>query len=124
MFRSLDIRVRDSVFDPRSGGGKVTYRQSAEGSTLYRVHVFLEGADLPYVKTATYRLHPSFDPAVQIVRRSASNPNCRLTIWTWGLFEVEVTVEDKFGATTGFVHRLTYGDEVEAAPEEKFRVVE
>jgi len=123
MQRALNIRVRDSVYDPRGSGDTIQFRKPRSGSPLYRVHLFLEGDDIVYVKQATYRLHQTFANPVRTVARTPSNPNCMLQIWTWGLFEVEVTVEDKSGGRTTLTHALSYGREIEKAQPGKFRAV-
>lgn len=44
-----------------------------------------------------YKLHPTFSKDVRFLHRSTKTPTCRLTIWTWGLFEVEPVIEDADG---------------------------
>ncbi len=123
-FRELDIDVSDSVFDPRTRSKVIQFREpNGRSAALYRVHLFLTGEDLPYVKRATYTLHPTFADRVRVVERTVQNPNCLLQIWTWGLFEVRVDVEDKFDNVTVLTHDLTYGREIEATPAEKFNKV-
>ncbi len=81
----------------------------------YRVFLYVEGSDLPYVKSVTYHLHETFRNNVRKVQRTPSNPNCQLVIWTWGLFEMRVVVEDKFGQTKSYNHLLTYDRDFETA---------
>ena len=122
-FRELDIDVSDSLFDPRTKSKTIQFREPSSGSPLYCVHLFLTGDDLPYVKRATYLLHPTFHDRVRVVERTVQNPNCVLQIWTWGLFEVEVRIEDKFDNVTVRKHNLTYAREIEETPADRFKKV-
>lgn len=121
MERNLEIRIRDSIFDPRDVSAAPEWRLGAGEGPLYKVHIFLEGNDLLFVRGATYILHETFAQPVRTVTRSASNPNCLLTIWTWGIFPVRVIVEDKRGQKFEFEHLLTYGADIEKTPRSLFR---
>ena len=111
MERPLRIEVKDSVIDPNlpaSAPKKVYYREGDDGRALYKVWVYLLGDDLPYVQSVTYTLHPTFGNPVRHLSRTPSNPNCQLVIWTWGLFDLKATIEDKMGSVYEVVHSLTY----------------
>jgi hypothetical protein len=111
MEAQLKIEVRDSVFDPDLPPNQARvahYRKGENGQAFYKVWLYLSGESLPYVQAATYVLHETFADPVNRIVRLPSNPDCRLTIWTWGLFEVKVTIEDKMGRIYETVHRLTY----------------
>lgn len=58
-----------------------------------------------------YKLHPTFKQPERTVRRTLNNPNCKLKIWTWGLFLVKVTVTTKDRFKHRFSHTLTYDRE-------------
>lgn len=107
----LQLAVRDSVHEPGKPMGAIVY-DKAGGRARYKVWVYLEGPDLPYVKTATYHLHPTFPNPVRTVARRLANPNCALEIWTWGLFELTVEVEDKNGRVHRLVHDMGYAGEL------------
>ena len=124
MLPPANIEVRDSVFDPSLYGldpfkfkgppglkRKVFVRAKASKPT-YKVWLYLYGKDVPYVETATYTLHETFTEPVRTVRRSLANPHCQLVIWTWGLFEIRVTVKDKRGGHYELTHQLTYGKQL------------
>ncbi len=117
--RTYDIQVMDSVINPnvplRKGGYNAYYRESGRSNArkLYKVHIFLTGNDLAFVKEATYVLHETFANPVQTIERTMSNQNCMLTIWTWGIFTVRVEIEDNRGNRMRLEHRLTYGREIE-----------
>ncbi|MDZ7290741.1 MAG: hypothetical protein ONB44_18565 [candidate division KSB1 bacterium] len=111
MFRRLDVQVKDTVFDPGSSQKKVYYKTDGQ-TTWYKVWIFLEGLDLPYVMGVTYRLHSSFPDPNRHVKRTVTNPNCQLVLWTWGLFEIKALVEDKNGRTHELVYELQYDKEL------------
>lgn len=112
----LDIDVKDSVFDPdlpRSSSSNIYFRiGKGDGKTYYKVWLYLEGNDLPYIDSVTYTLHESFREPNQTVRRTSSNPNCKFVIWTWGLFTVRATIIDKKGFTYKVRHELRYDNEL------------
>ena len=111
---SYNIEVRDSVKNPyltetpkfkREFGIKGEYNN-------YKVWIYLEGPDLPFIKRVTYRLHPTFKHQVRTIESSPSNPKCALQIWTWGIFTVKAEIEDVGGKTFELEHLLTYGEEI------------
>lgn len=84
MFGALDVAIKDTVFDPDSPGGppRIYARGLQEENPRYKVWLYLAGEDLPYVRSVTYKLHPTFPQPVRKVLRTPSNPNCKLVIWT------------------------------------------
>ena len=112
----LDIEVRDTVFDPdlRRSNSKVLLRKG-ERTIKFRVFLYLEGYDLPYIESVTYTLHESFRKPNRTVRRTSSNPNCKLAIWTWGVFLVKATVVDIKGFSYTLEHQLTYDRDLPTA---------
>lgn len=105
----LNIEVRDTVFDPNlphTDDAPVHFRK---GDRIeYKVWLYLEGNDLPYIDSVTYTLHETYRPPNRNVQRTPANPNCQLEIWTWGLFTVKVTILDKKGFSYEVAHSLTY----------------
>jgi len=112
MLNKLNIKVRDTVFDPGLKENKVHAHGTGSKKPMYKVWLYLEGRDLPHVKSVTYQLHPTFGDTLRVVERSYSNPNCSLIIWTWGIFTVHAYVEDKSGRKHEFVHSLQYGEQL------------
>jgi len=110
----LEIKLRDSVYEPGASDRTIHFDASLEDRPRYRVWLYLEGPDLPYVKKVTYHLHPTFPNPVREVRRTPANPKCAMPIWTWGLFEVRADVEDKGGGVRTLRHELTYDREITA----------
>ena len=87
----------------------------------YKVTLRLEGRDLPYVAFATYQLHRSFRVRTHRIDRTVSNPDCSLTIWTWGLFRVGVVIHLKSGQRIRVHHDLHYDDAIREAEPDKLQ---
>jgi transcription initiation factor IIF auxiliary subunit len=105
----LAVEMRDSVFDPELGPDqKAQVRRQKGKKPLYRVFLYLEGSDLPYVSQVTYYLHSTFSDPVRTISRTVANPRCKLEIWTWGLFRVRAVVVDKKGQSYTMYHDLSY----------------
>lgn len=105
----MNIKVVDTIIPPYSSK-KMGYidKSSTNKNPYYRVWMYLEGPDLPYVEKVTYVLHSTFNNPLRSVNRTPANPNCSVDIWTWGIFTVKVIIEDKRGDTTVIHHRLMY----------------
>ncbi|MGG8495025.1 pYEATS domain-containing protein [Tenacibaculum sp. TC6] len=115
--KTYDLRVKDSLFNPDERSIKgidVAYykKQNKEGITYYKVHLYIDGMDLAFVKKVTYILHKSFKNPVRTIERRPDNPHCKLILWTWGLFEIRVEIEDINGQKTELEHYLSYGKEI------------
>jgi hypothetical protein len=108
MIGKFDLEIVDTVFDPASSDNTVFRRTPSQGAPLYKVWLYLKGESLPYVESVTYKLHPTFAKRVHKVQRTHSNPDCRLVIWTWGLFKVHAVVETRRGETYELEHDLRY----------------
>lgn len=112
----LDIVVKDTVLDPNLSPSdparKIHFRKVGDETYYYKVWLYLEGNDLPYVESVTYTLDQTFPNPIRTVRRTPSNPHCQLVIWTWKLFTVKVTIVDKRNNTYEVMHELSYDKEL------------
>jgi transcription initiation factor IIF auxiliary subunit len=113
MRKQFDIKVKDSLIDPQATTSRSAQYKDRDKRPLYRVWLYLEGTDLPYVQSVMYKLHPTFPNPLLTIERTVSNPMCKTAIWTWGIFTVEATILTKTGETIAVSHRLTYGSEIE-----------
>jgi transcription initiation factor IIF auxiliary subunit len=118
--RTLSVEVRDSLFDPDTTERVAQFRRQPSGDSLYRVFIYLDGPDLPFVREAAYHLHETFSPPVRRVTRTVSDPRCKLMIWTWGLFRVKVIITPKAGRQITLYHDLNYDRQIHS-PETTFR---
>lgn len=120
----LDLEVKDTIFDPNLSrsdpAAKVHVRKQGKDTYYYKVWLYLEGNDLPYIDYVTYTLDDTFPDPNRTVTRTPSNPNCQLIIWTWGLFKVKTRIFDKRGSAYDVVHQLGYTKQL---PEESDKYV-
>ena len=111
------ITIVDTAIDPSTASDPARARevrfQNAGGKDLYKVWIYLDGPDVPFVQAAIYELHPSFAKRVHTVSRTVANPSCALIIWTWGIFDVKATLRMKSGEAVELTHKLTYDREFE-----------
>ena len=105
--REFNVWVEDLPFDPY-GGDRVVYYKSQGERWSYKVSLFLNGMDVPFVRSVTYKLPSSFDVSFRRVVRSLWNPNCKLVLWVWGKFEVRVWIETKKGHVFETSHYLDF----------------
>ena len=103
----MNIKVVYSMLAP-NGSKRIGYVDRSSSPHSYKVWLYIEGPDLPFVDKVTYILHKTFRNPYREITRTPANPNCALEIWTWGLFTVKVIVVDKKGETTIINHRLSY----------------
>lgn len=116
---TYDIKIKDSVTNPNvyltGKDSRTAYYKQIPGSDtqmLYKVWLYLDGRDLPFVKSVKYILHNSFKNPVKIVERTSLNQNCAFAIWTWGIFLVKAELEDVKGRIVKIEHYLTYGNQI------------
>src|SRR5262245_46424336 len=113
--RALNIVVKDSLFDPDRPDDKFVQVRRSGGTSLYRVFLYLDGLDVPFVNRVTYKLHETFSPRERTVTRSPSTTRCKIDIWTWGVFTVVAVIEDKQGRTFTMSHYLEYAAQLSEA---------
>ncbi len=111
--RNLDIVVKDTVVEKANGNEHIIAKKSTS-STMFKVTLFLEGNDLPFVNKVTYTLHETFKNRIKKIKRSLSNPNCTLVFYAWGTFTVKVKVESLKGDNLVISHPLQFGSEVQS----------
>jgi hypothetical protein len=115
---SMELRIVDSAIDPDHPHDAqachehvVRYRKIDGGKFSYRVFVWLDGPDLPFVDRVRWELHESFPQRHVEVARSFANQRCKLTLWTWGLFEIRAKVILKDRRELELTHMLAYDRE-------------
>jgi len=117
VLKQIELRVFDTAVDPSAEEKIIYYKPGAQ--PLYRVWIYVDGPDLPFVESVTYRLHPTFEQPERTVPRTISNPSCKLEIWTWGLFEVTAVVQTKNEQRFELRHELTYDQQFAEAVSRK-----
>ena len=70
-----------------------------------------------------HRGRGSFKDRDHTVVRTDSNPRCKFSFYTWGVFTVKVLIKDLEGGEVLLKHRLNYADDVQdAAKSRKFKI--
>ena len=114
---TYNLEIKDILLDlEESNDSKTVYYKNSTRSQkkLYKVKIYIDGLDLPYIKQVTYKLHSTFGKnRVNIIKRTPSNLKCGLTIWTWGIFTVNAEIEDLKGRIIQLEHRLTFGNQLQ-----------
>jgi len=110
--QALNVALKDSLFDPDRPDDKVVQVRRSESKSLYRVFLYLDGPDLPFVNRVTYRLHETFSPNTRTVARTPSNPRCKFDMWTWGVFTAVAVIEDQQNRTFRMSHYLEYAGQL------------
>ena len=105
--RELRVEIVDTPFDPDGQSRTIRY-DDTRSRPLYKVWIYLKGPDLPYVRQVTYFLHSSFKKNIRVVRRTATNTDCRLMLKTWGVFTIRAIIETRSEEHFEISHRLTY----------------
>jgi len=93
----------------KSFDGRIKFRRfSAGGRDHYNLAVWIDGAasELDAIEKVDYMLHPSFSTPIRTSRERKSG--FAISIWTWGIFNIEVTVHFKDGSKKVIDHYLTY----------------
>lgn len=103
----MDIQINDLPYDIYGNKKEIHYYRK-EGKTFFKVHVFLTGLDLSFVHNVTYLVHKSFPTPKRYIEKSISNPNCTLSMWVWGKFEVKAVVEFLNGRRFTYNHFLNF----------------
>jgi len=107
----MDLTVAHEVEKDRRG--KIKYRRFRKGGyDHYKVKLYIKGDDLKNVSHVEYELHPTFSNRNRTVEDPSDNFS--LSIWTWGEFDVAVTVYLKDGEIKTFNHPLEYSNQLPA----------
>jgi hypothetical protein len=101
-----EIQITTQAVDPATGS--VYYTYNSAGRQIFKIKVLVTGPDKFNVRSVHYQLHPSFSPS----EYSSSDPynNFELELWTWGAFEMPITVTMKDGRIFEYDYYFTFGD--------------
>ncbi len=90
--------------------GRVRFRKFAKyGYDQFKIRLFLSGP-LSQIEYVEYELHPTFIEPVRISKdRSAGFP---IEFWTWGEFEILVTIHFLDGHDEEMTYYLEYSSEL------------
>ena len=93
----------------QSPDGKIKYKIFHKGGREhYNVAIWVNATDdeLDQIEKVEYSLHPSFK---RRIRKSKDRENkFSITIWTWGMFNIDATVFFRDGTTSKHSYYLSY----------------
>jgi transcription initiation factor IIF auxiliary subunit len=93
----------------RDSKDRIKFWQRSEASREhYHVGIWIEGdaVDLDRVDQVDYLLHPSFNRQTRTSRNRSNSFS--ITIWTWGLFDIHLTLHMTDGTKTELDYLLDY----------------
>ena len=93
----------------RKKNGRYKYKSfSEDGREHYNLKIYLEGGKdlLKKVDKVKYKLHESFYKPIRISERR--DKKFRINIWTWGMFNIEVTIYFLDGSNEDLNYYLDY----------------
>jgi|APSaa5957512535_1039671.scaffolds.fasta_scaffold309927_1 transcription initiation factor IIF auxiliary subunit len=92
--------------------GKILFKKfSDKGDEHFKLSIFLDG-EIEQVESVDYELHRSFKNPLRKVDNKKTN--FELVIWTWGEFDIGVTIHFKDGSLGETVYTLKYSDQLVA----------
>ncbi len=102
-----DITVKHEVLKK---AGRIRLRKFTKGGyDHYKIRIFLSGP-LEQIEYVEYELHPTFVNPVRVSKdRSGGFP---IEIWTWGEFDIFVTVHFLEGRVEELTYKLQYSTEL------------
>ena len=108
--KTRDVKIRHRIL---KRGGKIRSRRFREGGyEHFNIRVFVEG-DIEDLQSVEYQLHPTFRNPDRVVEDP--DRGFALDIWTWGEFDIRVTLHFQDGSTEEMVYPLAYSDELPAS---------
>lgn len=106
-----NIQIVTQAVDPQTN--RVYYSYNPQGLQIFRIKVLVTGPDLYRIRSVHYQLHPTFSPSEQTM----TNPrdNFELELWTWGAFNMPITVTMTDGRAYRYDYPFTFGDQLRDA---------
>lgn len=116
------IGIQDSLHDPDQGSEALIPYRTAGEHTWYRVHVFLTGADVAFVRHVRYYLPKGFEPAHLNVEPTWLNQRVAAKLHTHLIgFEVVADVWFRYVRFPYRVsHMMSYHQEISQMPGQRF----
>jgi transcription initiation factor IIF auxiliary subunit len=104
-----DICVRHEL---QKKNGKILFKKfSSNGSEHFKIRIFLHG-NIEQIESVDYELHSSFKKPCRHVENKES---CfSLEIWTWGEFDINVTLYFMDGSIGEITYLLKYSNQLVA----------
>lgn len=94
-------------------GGKIRSRRfRAGGYEHYKIRLFVEGP-IDTLDSVQYRLHDTFSEPIRLVEDSANG--FAMDIWTWGEFQIQVTLNKHDEEPETLTYDLAFSHELPAS---------
>lgn len=107
----MDIQVKHEVI--KNSSDKIKFRRfKLGGYEHYNIRLFIEGEDLSEVSFVEYELHPTFPNPLR--KATNSEQGFAIDIWTWGEFEINVSIHFKNREIQDVIHSVAYSNELPA----------
>jgi len=106
-----NIQIITQAVDPQTN--RVYYSYNQQGLQIFKIKVLVTGPDIYRIRSVHYQLHPTFSPSEQTM----TNPrnNFELELWTWGAFNMPITVTTTDGRAYRYDYYFTFGDQLRDA---------
>ena len=109
MPKTRDVKIRHKIL---KRGGKIRSRTFQAGGYMhFNVRLFVDG-EIEDLQSVEYQLHPTFRNPHHVVEDP--DRGFALDIWTWGEFDIVVTLHFQDGSQEEMVYTLAYSDELPA----------
>jgi len=109
-----DITIIDSAVYPFNDESTIIEYKKINNRIYYHIWLYLGGVGALFVDNVIYNLHPSFRNPSRKIRRTIENPNLCLQLWTWGIFEINVTIRYKDGRIFNLKHKMSYDKQIKS----------
>jgi hypothetical protein len=106
-----NIQITTQAVDPATN--RVYYSYNQEGRQIFRIKVLVIGPEKYKVRSVHYQLHPTFSPS----EYTSTNPssNFELELWTWGAFNMPITITTMDYQVYMYNYYFTFGDQLRDA---------
>ena len=106
-----NIQIVTQAVDPATN--RVYYSYNQQGLQIFKIKVLVAGPELFRIRSVHYQLHQTFSPS----ERTMTNPrnNFELELWTWGAFNMPITVTMTDGRAYRYDYGFTFGDQLRDA---------
>jgi hypothetical protein len=106
-----EIQIVTQAVDPVTN--RVYYSYNPSGLQVFQIKVLVIGPDIFNIRSVHYQLHPTFSPS----EYTSTDPynNFGLELWTWGAFNMPITVTMKDGRVYEYDYFFTFGDQLRDA---------
>jgi len=100
----------------------VYYTRDSDGHQVFKIRVYVTGADLQRIKSVKYSLHQTFDKPEHISTDASSN--FEMIMWSWGRFVMPITITTMDGNEYEYMYPFTFRSQLENAQSSGIRFID